>query len=136
MRSFRARARAESRHNRVEKVRDTVGLYLAPSDRALLLSVDESEIRALDRAAPIPPMTFGSPERPSSAFPSAFTPTSASWLNLAERWFALLSERQIKGAPTEASARWKPPFASTSRSPTNGRRYSSGRKRLTRSSPR
>ena len=25
-----------------------------------------------------------------------FTPTSASWLNLIERWFALLSERQIK----------------------------------------
>jgi transposase len=25
-----------------------------------------------------------------------FTPTSASWLNLVERWFALLSERQIK----------------------------------------
>ena len=25
-----------------------------------------------------------------------FTPTSASWLNLVERWFALLSEKQIK----------------------------------------
>jgi transposase len=25
-----------------------------------------------------------------------FTPTSSSWLNLIERWFALLSERQIK----------------------------------------
>ncbi len=25
-----------------------------------------------------------------------FTPTSASWLNLVERWFALLSQRQIK----------------------------------------
>lgn len=25
-----------------------------------------------------------------------FTPTSASWLNLVERWFALLTERQIK----------------------------------------
>jgi transposase len=25
-----------------------------------------------------------------------FTPTSSSWLNLVERWFALLSERQIK----------------------------------------
>ncbi len=25
-----------------------------------------------------------------------FTPTSASWLNLVERWFALLSERQIE----------------------------------------
>jgi DDE superfamily endonuclease len=25
-----------------------------------------------------------------------FTPTSASWLNLVERWFALLAEKQIK----------------------------------------
>jgi transposase len=25
-----------------------------------------------------------------------FTPTSASWLNLVERWFALLSDKQIK----------------------------------------
>jgi hypothetical protein len=25
-----------------------------------------------------------------------FTPTSASWLNLVERWFPLLSEKQIK----------------------------------------
>ena len=41
-----------------------MGLYLAPPDRALLLSVDEkSQIQALDRAAPILPMTFGSPER-------------------------------------------------------------------------
>jgi transposase len=35
-----------------------------------------------------------------------FTPTSASWLNLVERWFALLSEKQIKrGAPQRARAR-------------------------------
>jgi transposase len=47
-----------------EKVRDIVGLYLAPPDRTLLLSVDEkSQIQALDRTAPILPMTFGSPER-------------------------------------------------------------------------
>jgi transposase len=48
----------------VDKVRDIVGLYLAPPDRALVLSVDEkSQIQALDRTAPIVPMTFGSPER-------------------------------------------------------------------------
>jgi transposase len=155
----------------VEKVRDIVGLYLAPPDRALLLSVDEkSQIQALDRTAPILPMTFGSPERrthdyrrygttslfaaldvatgkvigechrrhrsqeflrfletiDASVTPDLdvhlildnygthktprvrrwfvrhprfhvhFTPTSASWLNLVERWFALLSEKQIK----------------------------------------
>jgi transposase len=48
----------------VEKVRDIVGLYLDPPDRALVLSVDEkSQIQALDRTAPILPMTFGTPER-------------------------------------------------------------------------
>jgi transposase len=155
----------------VEKVRDVVGLYLDPPDRALVLSVDEkSQIQALDRTAPILPMTFGSPERrthdyrrhgTTSLFAALdvatgkvigechrrhrsqeflrfletidarvppdldihlildnygthktprvrrwfvrhprfhvhFTPTSASWLNLVERWFALLSEKQIK----------------------------------------
>ena len=155
----------------VEKVRDVVGLYLDPPDRALVLSVDEkSQIQALDRTAPILPMTFGTPERrthdyrrhgTTSLFAALdvatgtvigechrrhrsheflrfldtidarvspdldihlildnygthktprvrrwfvrhprfhvhFTPTSASWLNLIERWFALLSEKQIK----------------------------------------
>ena len=48
----------------VDKMRDVVGLYLPPPDRALVLSVDEkSQIQALDRTAPVLPMTFGSPER-------------------------------------------------------------------------
>lgn len=155
----------------VEKVRDVVGLYLDPPDRALVLSVDEkSQIQALDRTAPILPMTFGSPERrthdyrrhgttslfaaldvatgkiigechrrhrsqeflrfletiDTSVTPDLdvhlildnygthktpaihrwlvkhprfhlhFTPTSASWLNLVERWFAELTEKQIR----------------------------------------
>jgi transposase len=155
----------------VDKVRDIVGLYLNPPDRALVLSVDEkSQIQALDRTAPTLPMTFGSAERRThdyrrhgttslfaaldvatgkvigechrrhrsqeflqflktidAAVPAAldvhlivdnygthktprvrrwfarhprfhvhFTPTSASWLNLIERWFALLSQKQIK----------------------------------------
>src|SRR5271168_1960763 len=38
----------------IEKVRDIVGLYLAPPDRALVLCVDEkSQIQALDRTAPL-----------------------------------------------------------------------------------
>ena len=155
----------------IEKVRDIVGLYLAPPDRALVLSVDEkSQIQALDRTAPILPMSLGLPERrthdyrrygTTSLFAALdvatgkvigechrrhrsqefqqfletldhhvpvdlaihlildnygthktarirrwlvrhprfhvhFTPTSASWLNLIERWFALLSQKQIK----------------------------------------
>jgi transposase len=48
----------------VEKVRDVVGLYLNPPERAVVLCVDEkSQIQALDRSAPILPMLPGVPER-------------------------------------------------------------------------
>jgi putative transposase len=44
----------------VEKVRDIVGLYLCPPDRAVVLCVDEkSQIQALDRTQPILPMGLG-----------------------------------------------------------------------------
>jgi transposase len=50
----------------VEKVRDVVGLYLAPPERALVLCVDEkSQIQALDRTQPVLPMRPGQPERRS-----------------------------------------------------------------------
>src|SRR3954466_7045429 len=155
----------------IDKVRDIVGLYLHPPDRALVLCVDEkSQIQALDRTAPTLPLHLGHAERRThdyrrhgttslfaaldvatgkvigechrrhrstefhqflktidAAVPAAldphlildnygthktpriqrwlaahprfhlhFTPTSASWLNLVERWFALLTEKQIK----------------------------------------
>src|SRR5262245_17142690 len=155
----------------IDKVRDIVGLYLAPPDKALVLCVDEkSQIQALDRSQPLLPMRPGQAERrthdyrrhgtPSlfaaldaktgkvlgechrrhrsiefrkfldtidGAVPSAsdvhlvldnygthktalirrwlakrprfhlhFTPTGASWLNLVERWFALLTEKQLR----------------------------------------
>jgi len=48
----------------VEKVRDVVGLYLNPPDRAVVLSVDEkSGTQALDRTQPVLPMTPGQVER-------------------------------------------------------------------------
>lgn len=48
----------------VEKVRDIVGLYMAPPDHALVLCVDEqSQIQALDRSQPLLPMRPGQPER-------------------------------------------------------------------------
>ncbi len=48
----------------VEKVRDIVGLYLNPPDRALVLCVDEqSQIQAIDRSQPIFPLLPGTPER-------------------------------------------------------------------------
>ena len=48
----------------IEKVRDIVGLYLNPPDRALVLCVDEkSQIQALDRTQPLLPMRPGQIER-------------------------------------------------------------------------
>jgi transposase len=48
----------------VEKVRDIVGLYLSPPDRALVLCADEkSQIQALDRTQPLLPMRPGQAER-------------------------------------------------------------------------
>src|ERR1700760_1632138 len=48
----------------IDKVRDIVGLYLNPPDRALVLCVDEkSQIQALDRTQPLLPMRPGQLER-------------------------------------------------------------------------
>jgi hypothetical protein len=48
----------------VEKVRDVVGLYLNPPERAVVLCVDEkSQIQALDRTQPLLPMRPGQVER-------------------------------------------------------------------------
>jgi transposase len=46
------------------KVRDVVGLYLNPPDKAVVVCIDEkSQIQALDRTAPILPLRPGLPER-------------------------------------------------------------------------
>jgi transposase len=48
----------------VAKVTDVVGLYLAPPERAIVLSVDEkTQIQALDRTAPMLPLRPGQVER-------------------------------------------------------------------------
>lgn len=48
----------------VAKVRDIVGLYLDPPERAIVLCVDErTQIQALNRTAPVFPMLPGSPAR-------------------------------------------------------------------------
>ncbi len=155
----------------VAKVRDVVGLYLNPPERAVVLCVDEkSQIQALDRTAPILPMLPGTPERATHDYRRAgtsslyaaldlstgkvigalhsrhrsiefkkflqridaqvprdldvhvvldnssthktpavkrwllahprfqlhFTPTSSSWLNLVERWFAELTTKKLR----------------------------------------
>jgi transposase len=46
------------------KLRDVVGLYLEPPEKAVVLCVDEkSQIQALDRTAPILPLRPGLPEK-------------------------------------------------------------------------
>jgi transposase len=155
----------------IEKVRDIVGLYLDPPDRALVLCVDEkSQIQALDRTQPLLPMRPGQVERRTHdyvrhgtvslfaaldartgeiigrcesrhrsqefrkfldqidrsvpaelevhlildndgthktetirrwlakrpRFHVHFTPTSASWINMVERWFGELTRKQLK----------------------------------------
>jgi transposase len=48
----------------IDKVRDVVGLYLAPPERALVLCVDEkTQVQALDRTAPYLPLGPGQPAR-------------------------------------------------------------------------
>lgn len=48
----------------VAKVRDVVGLYVSPPERAIVLCVDEkSQIQALDRSQPLLPMRPGQPAR-------------------------------------------------------------------------
>jgi len=48
----------------VDKVRDVVGLYMSPPDKAIVLCIDEkSQVQALDRTQPVLPMRPGSPER-------------------------------------------------------------------------
>lgn len=157
----------------IEKVRDVVGLYLDPPEKAVVLCVDEkSQIQALDRSQPLLPLRPGQAERrthdyrrhgTTSLFAALntatgeligkcypkhrsiefrnfldridknvpeeldvhlvldnysthktalihrwlmkrprfhlhFTPTSASWLNLVERWFLDLTDKQIRRA--------------------------------------
>jgi transposase len=157
----------------IDKVRDVVGLYLDPPERAVVLCVDEkSQIQALDRTAPILPLLPGVPERATHDYKRSgtsslyaaldlttgkvigslhsrhraiefkkflqtlhsevpaelevhlvldnssthktpaiqrwlaahprfvlhFTPTSSSWLNLVERWFAELTTKKLKRA--------------------------------------
>src|SRR5919112_4742003 len=50
----------------IDKVRDVVGLYLNPPDRALVLCVDEKpQIQAVEATAPVLPMRPGQAERRS-----------------------------------------------------------------------
>jgi len=68
----------------VEKVRDVVGLYLNPPDKALVLCVDEkSQIQALDRTQPSLPMNYGMPETHTHDYRRHGTTTLFAALDLA-----------------------------------------------------
>jgi len=67
----------------VPKVRDIVGLYMNPPDRAVVLCADEkSQIRALDRTQPLLPMRPGVPERRSHDYVRHGTTTLFAALNV------------------------------------------------------
>ena len=77
----------------VDKVRDVIGLYLSPPDRALVLCVDEkSQIQALDRSQPVLPMLPGIAERRTHDYKRNGTTSlfAALWPNLQP---ALTTER-------------------------------------------
>jgi transposase len=67
----------------VDKLRDVVGLYLNPPEKALVLCVDEkSQIQALDRTQPTLPLRPGLPERQTHDYKRRGTTTLFAALNL------------------------------------------------------
>ena len=66
------------------KVRDVVGLYLNPPEKAIVLCVDEkSQIQALDRTAPILPVRPGLPEKATHDYKRNGTTTLFAALEVA-----------------------------------------------------
>src|SRR5246127_539748 len=67
------------------KVRDIVGLYINPPDKAIVLSLDEkSQIQALDRTQPILPLRPGLPARQTHDYERHGTTTLFAALNVLE----------------------------------------------------
>src|SRR4051812_46119618 len=89
------------------KVRDIVGLYLNPPDRALVLCVDEkTEMQALERTQPVLPMRPGQPERRSSDYivmarPRCSPPWTCGWA----RWSAAATGGT---GPRSSAPSWRP----------------------------
>jgi transposase len=66
------------------KVRDVVGLYLAPPENAIVVCVDEkTQIQALDRTAPILPLRPGVPEKQTHDYKRNGTTTLFAALEVA-----------------------------------------------------
>ena len=68
----------------VEKVRDVVGLYLSPPERAVVLCVDEKpQVQALDRTQPVLPMAPARTERATHDYVRHGTTSLFAALNVA-----------------------------------------------------
>jgi hypothetical protein len=68
----------------IDKVRDVVGLYMNPPERAVVLCVDEkTQVQALDRTQPVFPLLPGTPERRSYDYVRHGTIDLYAALNLA-----------------------------------------------------
>jgi len=68
----------------VEKVRDVVGLYMNPPEKAIVLSVDEkSQVQALDRTQPLLPLTPGQAQRRTPDYVRNGTTSLFAALNVA-----------------------------------------------------
>jgi transposase len=66
------------------KIRDVVGLYLNPPEKAIVLCVDEkSQIQALDRTAPVLPLRLGVPEKQTADYVRHGTATLFAALEVA-----------------------------------------------------
>ena len=66
------------------KIRDVIGLYLNPPEKAIVLCVDEkSQIQALDRTAPILPLRPGLPEKATHDYKRNGTTTLFAALEVA-----------------------------------------------------
>lgn len=68
----------------IDKVRDVVGLYMNPPEKAIVLSVDEkSQVQALDRSQPLLPLEPGRPERHTHDYARHGTTSLFAALNVA-----------------------------------------------------
>ena len=97
----------------VETVRDIVGLYLCPPDRAILLSLDEkSQVQALDRTRPLLPMRPGIAARQTHDYIRHGTTSLIAALEVGTgthqaptviRWFVRHPRYHLHFTPTSAS---------------------------------
>ena len=89
----------------VEKVRDIVGLYLSPPERAVALSVDEtSQIQVLDRSQPLLPMRPGQVERRSHDIPATAQRPSSLPLTSPPARLSVVAIRDIGQASSGSSS--------------------------------